>query len=108
MKNGKYQYAVTMDVPLGKRSGLLNFTITENRMNGFVTMFTETLPIAEGRCIGNRISFSGKMKTMLKSFGYIADGHTSRNHIDLLFHTDEGDYKASGKKVFFNTLGETL
>lgn len=91
MRNGKYQYAVTMDVPLGKRSGLLNFTVTENRLKGFVTIFAETLPIADGQCVGNRISFSGKMKTMLNSFGYEANGFANRNKIELLFHTEDGD-----------------
>lgn len=109
MRNGKYHYAVVMDVPLGKRSGCLDFTVCGNKIIGFMTMFMETLPITEGQCIGNQISFSGKMKTILNSFAYVADGKIDRDQIRLLFHTEHGDYPAQGRKRFRNIIpGEQL
>lgn len=98
MKNGNYQYEVTMRVPLGKRNGNLNITISKNKLFGFLTMFTEQLPISDGFCDGDHLTFSGKMKTLLNTFDYIADGIITNDQIELVFRTERGDYPAIGRK----------
>ena len=100
MKNGIYQYEVTMKVPLGKRNGSLDFSVSENNLVGFLTMFTEKEPIIEGSCEGDRLTFSGKMKTLLNTFGYVATGTINQDQIELRFHTERGEYPATGRKVF--------
>lgn len=101
MKDGAYQYNVNMTVPLGKRNGELDIHINKNVVKGFLTMFTERLPILHGSCEGNVIKFSGKMKTLLNTFSYTAAGTVSETEINLLFHTEQGDFPALGKQAFF-------
>ena len=101
MKDGAYQYSVNMTVPLGKRNGGLDIHIDKNVVKGFLTMFTETLPILHGSCERNEIKFSGKMKTLLNTFSYTAEGTVSETEINLMFHTERGDYPALGKQAFF-------
>lgn len=98
MKNGNYRYAVLMTVPLGERNGELDITIRESTVFGSLTMFTVTLPIQQGSCSGNQISFSGDMKTLLDLFPYEAAGTISRSQLDLTFHTGRGDFHASGRR----------
>ena len=98
MRDGNYQYAVLMTVPLGKRNGELEVDIRQNTVEGFLTMFTVTLPIARGVCDGNRIRFAGSMKTLQSMFPYEATGTISQTQIDLVFHTERGDYPAIGQR----------
>lgn len=100
MKNGTYRYGITMSVPLGKRNGDLYINLTDDRVYGNLTMFTETLPIREGNCTGNKITFSGEMKTLMNTFSYVADGVIELEQIELLFHTERGDFPAVGQKSF--------
>ena len=98
MRDGNYQYAVLMTVPLGKRNGELEVTIHQNAVEGFLTMFTVTLPITKGVCDGNQIRFAGSMKTLQSMFPYEATGTISQTQIDLVFHTERGDYPAIGQR----------
>ena len=98
MRDGNYQYAVLMTVPLGKRNGELEVSIHQNAVEGFLTMFTVTLPITEGFCDGNQIRFAGNMKTLQSMFSYEAAGTISQTQIDLVFHTERGDYPAVGQR----------
>ena len=98
MKNGQYQYAVLMTVPLGKRNGKLEVSIQKNIVEGFLTMFTVKLPILRGICTGNQIRFAGEMKTLTHRFPYEASGTISQAHVDLVFHTESGDYPAVGQR----------
>lgn len=96
MKAGTYRYKLEMTVPLGKRNGFLDLTICDNIAEGFLTMFTNTLAIAAGTCRGNQLSFCGKMKTLLSTIPYKASGTVTRSQVRLTFHTEEGDYPATG------------
>lgn len=99
MKAGTYRYKLEMTVPLGKRNGYLDLTIRDNSAEGFLTMFTNTLAIAAGTCQGNRLSFCGKMKTLLSTISYKASGKVTRSQIELVFHTERGDYPATGRQA---------
>ena len=99
MKNGTYHYEVTMMVPLGKRNGTLKIAVLDDKMTGYLTMFTETLPITEGTCNGEQLTFSGQMKTLLNTFGYVADGIITQDQIELQFHTERGEYPAVGRRT---------
>lgn len=97
MKDGSYRYSLEMTVPLGKRNGSLEIRILGKNMIGFLTMFTDTQPITCGICTGNGISFQGEMKTLAETIHYIAEGTISQSQIQLVFHTERGDYPASGR-----------
>ncbi|MGM9650409.1 MAG: hypothetical protein ACI3VX_00560 [Faecousia sp.] len=98
MKDGNYHYAVRMTVPLGKRNGRLEVNIRQHRVEGFLTMFTVRLPIARGSCDGNQIRFAGTMKTLPKLFAYEAAGTICPGQVELVFHTEQGDYPAIGQR----------
>ncbi|MGM9538615.1 MAG: hypothetical protein ACI3VN_09830 [Candidatus Onthomonas sp.] len=98
MKDGNYQYDLLMTVPLGKRKGKLEIVIQKSAVEGYLTMFTVTLPITQGACNGNQIRFAGEMKTMTNIFPYEVTGTISRIRTDLVFHTEYGDYPAVGHR----------
>ncbi len=107
MKDGTYQYALGMTVPLGKRKGILRFTLQNQRIQGALTMFTNTAPIAQGGLVGNRIWFAGTMKTLLSTIAYRAEGTVTRSNIKLVFRTSNGNYPADGRQnaMDFRRLG---
>ena len=41
------------------------------------------------------------MKTLLNTFSYTAEGTVSGAEINLMFHTERGDFPALGKQAFF-------
>ena len=96
MENGTYLYALEMHTPLGTRRGYLELIVWENFLNGYLTMFTRTFPIQNGKRSGNHISFNGEMKTMMKSLSYQAEGKITGNKISLVLATNNGHYNATG------------
>ena len=101
MKDGIYRYVIEMTAPLGKRKGELELIVKDRLVNGFLTMFTNTIPITQALMSGNRIHFNGEMSTLAGAFSYEAEGTVSKSKIELLFRTDSGDYPAVGTKAFF-------
>lgn len=99
MENGTYQYALEMSTPLGKRRGSLELIVWGNFLNGYLTMFTRTIPIQNGRREDKRIFFDGDMKTMMKMLPYQAEGTLSESEVTLLFSTEQGQYPAQGTLV---------
>lgn len=100
MRDGTYRYALEMTVPLGKRNGSLEIQILNQKVTGFLTMFTDTQRIARGICTRNEISFLGEMKALAESIPYRAEGTVSHKQIQLVFHTERGDYPAAGRPAF--------
>lgn len=96
MENGTYRYDLEMDTPLGKRHGNLELMVWDNILNGYLTMFTRTIPIQEGICTGNKLSFCGDMKTLMKMYPYQAEGSIHQSGIDLVISTEQGDYPVTG------------
>lgn len=99
MKDGTYQYAVAMTVPRGTRNGDLHIAVRKGTVTGYLTMFTNTLPILRGICAGGGISFIGEMKTISEAIAYTAEGTVSPTRLKLVFHTERGDYPAIGSQT---------
>ena len=99
MENGTYLYNLEMTTPLGVRHGSLELIVWKNFLNGYLTMFTRTIPIRDGLCEGNDISFRGDMKTLMKMIPYQAEGQVSGNKISLDFMSESGHYHAPGALV---------
>ena len=97
MKDGTYQYAVEMTVPLGKRNGRLDLHICKGLVDGALTMFTRVQPIANGSCSGRWICFTGQMRTTLNTISYTAEGTITQAALKLVFYTPQGDYQAVGR-----------
>ena len=49
MVNGTYRYDLVMSTPLGKRHGSLELMVWNHFLNGYLTMFTRTIPRRTGR-----------------------------------------------------------
>ena len=96
MKDGTSLFDLEMDTPLGRRRGNLELIIEKNWMNGYLTMFTRTIPIQNGSRDGNNIFFSGDMKTLMNMLPYKAEGTVSENGITLVFSTSQGQYPSKG------------
>lgn len=96
MENGTYRYDLEMSTPLGKRRGSLELMVWGNGLNGYLTMFTRTVPIRSGQRFGQRIYFDGDMKTMMKTLPYEAEGTVSNSGVDLLISTEQGAYPVTG------------
>lgn len=96
MESGTYRYDLEMDTPLGKRHGNLELTVCGNALKGSLTMFTRTLPIQEGACTGNRLTFCGDMETFMKQYPYQAEGSICPSGVDLIISTEQGRYPVAG------------
>ena len=99
MRNGTYRYALEMQVPLGKRRGELELKVSNNRICGFLTMFTGRLPIESATIKGNELTFTGEMKTLISTFSYTAIGTLGSRAIELSFNTDKDMYPAVGEAI---------
>lgn len=99
MKDGIYTYNLEMTTPLGKRRGSLELMVEGEFMNGYLTMFTRTIPIRNGHCSGNQFSFVGDMKTLMKMIPYEAFGSVVGNRLDMTIMTDQGSYPTFGTLV---------
>lgn len=97
MKEGTYLYDLEMQTPLGRRRGNLELLIEKNWMNGYLTMFTRTIPIRNGVWHGNQISFEGDMKTMTKMIPYKAHGTVMQSGLNMTITTEQGTYPVVGK-----------
>ena len=96
MDNGTYHYDLEMRAPLGMRRGNLELIVWGDFLNGYLTMFTRTIPIQNGSRDGNNIFFSGDMKTLMNMLPYKAEGTVSENGITLVFSTSQGQYPSKG------------
>jgi len=96
MENGTYKYDLEMITPLGKRRGNLELIVWNGFLNGYLTMFTRTIPIREGKKDGNNVSFCGDMKTLMKMLPYSAEGTLLASGIELTVETDQGKYPVTG------------
>ena len=96
MENGTYHYDLVMDAPLGKRRGNLELMVEKNWMNGYLTMFTRTIPIRNGHLDGKRISFDGEMKTLMKTLPYKAEGTVTQSSLEMVISTQQGVYPVKG------------
>ena len=81
MKNGTYKYALEMMVPLGKRRGLLELKVSNNKVGGFLTMFTQRLPLETAILNGTELSFAGEMKTLMYPLKYNVHRPTVENRL---------------------------
>ncbi len=99
MENGTYLYDLQMTTPLGVRHGSLELIVWKNFLNGYLSMFTRTIPIREGMCDGSNVSFRGDMKTLMKMIPYQAEGQISGSNISLDFATETCRYPATGTLV---------
>jgi len=96
MKDGTYQYELEMEAPLGRRRGNLELIIEKNWINGYLTMFTRTVPIRGGGLTGNQITFEGDMITVMNRLPYKAKGTISLSGVELTLTTDKGEYPVKG------------
>ena len=99
MENGTYLYDLEMSTPLGVRHGSLELIVWKSLVNGHLTMFTRTIPIREGMCVGNDVSFRGEMKTLMNMIPYRAEGQITGNRINLDFISGASCYHATGTLV---------
>ena len=97
MKNGTYIYCIQMKTPLGRRRGNLELMVEGEFLNGYLTMFTRTVPIKAGRIAEGKVSFSGDMRNPLKTLPYQAEGTVSASGVELIIETELGKYPASGE-----------
>ena len=107
MKNGTYQYSVKMSAPIGPRYGNLELNILDGSGNGFLTMFSRRLPVAEVRCRGGALSFSGIMETLLYPLPYTASGTVGARALQMVFRTSRGCFPAEGILIADDGKGET-
>lgn len=100
MQNGIYRYCLEMAAPLGKRFGSLSLVIQENHVGGELTLLAGTFPVTEGCRTGNRLRFTGEMKTLVNRIPYMAEGtvNTDCSRIDLVFFTQRDAYPAVGRR----------
>jgi len=96
MENGTYKYDLEMSTPLGKRRGNLELILWKDFLNGYLTMFTRTFPIREGKLDGSKVAFSGEMKTLMNMLPYKAQGSASSSGITLTIETNQGRYSVTG------------
>ena len=96
MDNGTYCFELEMSTPLGKRRGNLELMVWGDFLNGYLTMFTRTIPIQNGKRDGKQISFSGDMKTLMSTLPYRAQGSINASCLELEFVTERGKYPVSG------------
>ena len=96
MENGTYKFDLEMSTPLGKRHGALELMVWKNYLNGYLTMFTRTIPIKGGTVDGSSISFHGDMITLMNTLPYQAQGNISASHVELEIQTDRGKFPARG------------
>ena len=96
MENGTYLYDLEMSTPLGPRRGNLELIVWKGHLNGYLTMFTRTIPIQDGKCSGKYLSFRGDMKTLMKMIPYQAEGKITDTGISLVFSTPQNQYSAKG------------
>lgn len=97
MKNGTYIYCLQMKTPLGMRRGNLELMVEGTFLNGYLTMFTRTVPIKDGRIEDGHLSFCGDMRSPLKTLPYRAEGTVNASGVELLITTELGKYPASGE-----------
>lgn len=97
MKNGTYLYELQMKTPLGRRRGNLELMVESGFLNGYLTMFTRTVPIKGGHIEDGRVSFSGDMRNPLKTLPYHAEGTVSASGVELIITTELGKYPVSGE-----------
>jgi len=96
MENGTYKYDLEMSTPLGKRRGNLELIVWKDFLNGYLTMFTRTFPIREGKLDGSNVAFSGEMKTLMNLLSYKAQGAANASGITLMIETNQGRYPVTG------------
>jgi len=96
MENGTYLYDLCMSVPLGKRRGELQLIVEDHFLNGYLTMFSRTIPIRNTQRTGNQISFAGEMITLMNTIPYKAVGSVAKDRIELEIMTERGNYSAFG------------
>ena len=96
MKDGIYRFDLEMDTPLGRRRGNLELIIEKNWMNGYLTMFTRTIPIRNGMLTGSSLCFEGDMKTLTKMLPYKAEGTVTQSSLEMVISTQQGVYPVKG------------
>ena len=96
MDNGTYHYDLEMRTPLGIRRGNLELMVWGDFLNGYLTMFTRTIPIRNGKRSGNKITFEGDMKTLMNMIPYKAEGVVISSGISLMIETAQGNYPVTG------------
>lgn len=96
MENGTYKYDLEMSTPLGRRRGNLELMVWGDFLNGYLTMFTRTIPIRSGKCDGNKIIFEGDMKTLMNMIAYHAEGTVTQSGVSMVLSTQQGEYRVTG------------
>lgn len=96
MDNGTYKYDLEMSTPLGRRRGNLELMIWGDFLNGYLTMFTRTIPIRSGKRNGNKITFDGDMKTLMNVIAYHAEGSVTQSGVNMVISTQQGEYPVTG------------
>ena len=81
---------------MGARHGLLALEVCGETLLGTLTLFRQTLPIRTGSCVGNRVWFSGEMRTLLYTLPYQAEGVLSLASATLTVQTEKGCFPMTG------------
>lgn len=79
----KRKFDITMHVPLGRRHGTLLYSEDNSAVSGILEILGNKSPFTGSLTDNGIVEFTGKIKSILHSFRYIARGRITGSHIKL-------------------------
>lgn len=97
MKDGTYNYALKMNVPLGLRSGSITITLMGNEISGRLNMLGKSNDFTNGYYNDGEIEFDGSIRSLLSTLQFHAEGTLDEQHINLKMISKIGAIEANGE-----------
>lgn len=89
-------YKVTMNTPLGNRSGTLGINIAGNKLDGFLQILKSSNPIVGVIDNSGLCNFSGHIDTAAKTLRFTARGVISEQTVELTLLSEDCQYLITG------------
>lgn len=96
MANVDGNYTVTMQIPMGKKSGELTLQTAGEILTGQMLIFGKDTELKPGTVKGNHFRFSGELPTALGKLAYTCDGTATESGFTAMVDTRKGKFLLNG------------
>lgn len=93
------KYSITMKTPLGTQKGVVTLNVQGDSLSGSFKAMGTANSFSNGKVSGNKITFSGTLRTIIGSIPYVVEATIEGDNITGVAKTSKGNFQIDGKRV---------
>lgn len=91
-------YSITLQAPIGKRSGEMTFWMESGTVKGQLHLLQKMMEFEGNVEADGSLAVTGELITLMRKVPYFAEGRMSRDTIRMTLHAGHSTYELTGNK----------